>query len=105
MIVRNAEVEEGAGIAFYLDAAFVELFGTLDVTFLELLGALLKALHGLDFCGVGGRGMWSGGGSPSLEETIVYQRKQQAVTENTHVSGHAHTGQKCDNATRRGRWA
>ena len=72
MIVRNAEVEEGAGIAFYLNAAFVKLLGTLDVSFLELLSALLKALHGLNFCRVGSRGMRSGGSSPSLEEIIVY---------------------------------
>lgn len=70
MIVCDAEVEEGATIAFNLDAAFVELLGTLDVSFLELLRTLLKALHGLDFCRIGGRGVGSGRSSPSLGKTI-----------------------------------
>lgn len=69
--MRNAEVEKGAGIAFDFYAAFVELLGALDIPFLEFLGALLKTLHGLDFRGVGGRGMRGCGSSPALEEIIV----------------------------------
>lgn len=49
VIVRNTKVEEGAGIPFNLDAAFVEFLGAVDVPLLELLSSLLKALHGLNF--------------------------------------------------------
>jgi len=68
VIVRNAEVEEGAGVAFNLYAAFVKLLGALDIPFLEFLGALLKTLHRLDFGRVGGRGMRRGRSSPAFRE-------------------------------------
>lgn len=79
VVVGNTKVEEGAGIPFDLDAAFVEFLGTLDVPFLELLGALLKASHGLDFCRVESRGVRSCGSSPTLM-IIVYSAQARIMT-------------------------
>ena len=65
VIVRDAEVEEGTGISFDLYAAFVELFGSLEVIFLEFLGALLKALHRLSLRGIRGGRVWRHRSRPS----------------------------------------
>lgn len=64
----NAEVEEGAGVAFNLYAAFVEFLGALNIPFLEFLGTLFKTLHRLDFGRVGGRGVRRGRSSPAFRE-------------------------------------
>jgi len=63
----DAEIEKGACITFDIDATFVEVFRSLDITLLELLGALFETLKGLGFCRIR-RGRMGGCGScPTLE--------------------------------------
>ena len=106
VIMRNAEVEEGAGAALDLYAAFVLFLGALDVSFLEFLRALLKASQCLEFRGVGGRGVRCRGRSPALKENCYVPDSYIDYDSKTHVSGCSsmtRTGRICHRATRRER--
>jgi hypothetical protein len=48
--MRDAQIEEGAGITLDFDATFVQFFGALNVTLLQLLSPLFEALHGFHLC-------------------------------------------------------
>jgi len=69
--VGDAEIEKGACITFDVDAAFVEVFRSLDIALLELLGALFQTLEGLGFCGVRRGGVGGCGSCPTLERQLV----------------------------------